>query len=95
MLGKIFVADIFSANNSASSRRSQRVSARIRAESTNVRRTFAGRPAEFTGNFFGGRPADPRGTGRSPRGNARFRGGRSSADPIAVEKIPVVLRPVI
>ena len=37
-------------------------------------------------NIFGGRPADPRGTGRSPRvprGFGRNRGGRSSAEPIA------------
>ena len=34
-------------------------------------------------NIFGGHPADPRRTGRSPRGFARIRVGRSSAEPIA------------
>ena len=34
-------------------------------------------------NIFGGRPADPRGTERSPRGFARIRGGSSSAEPVA------------
>ncbi len=48
-------------------------SARIRAEFGGVRRTFGGRSAEFAGNFFGGSPADPRGTGRSPRVSARIR----------------------
>ena len=64
VLGKIFLADIFSANNFASSRRSPRASARFRVESASVRWTFAGLPAEFAGIFFwrirGGRSsADP------------------------------------
>ena len=34
-------------------------------------------------NIFGGRPADPCGTGRSSHGFARIRGGSCSAAPIA------------
>ena len=80
MLGRFLSADIFRVNSSASSLRSPRGSARIGAESAerspNVRRS----PPK---NIFGGRPADPRGTGRSPRGFARIRGGSSSAEPVA------------
>ena len=53
-----------------------------------VPRKSAGRPPK---NIFGGRPADPRGTGRSPRVSARNRGGRSSAEPIA----PKEARPLL
>ena len=46
MYDKFLSADIFRVNSSASSRRTPRGSARIRADSAGVRRTFAGRSAE-------------------------------------------------
>ena len=89
MLGRFLLTDIFRVNSSASSPRSPSGSARIRAESAGVRRTFAERSPDVRRsppkNIFGGRPADPRGTGRSPRGFARIHGGSSSAEPIAAK----------
>ena len=63
MLGRFLSADIFRVNSSASSPRSPPESAE---RSPDVRRS----PPKI---FFGGRPADPRGTGRSPRVSARIR----------------------
>ena len=80
MQNKFLPADIFRVNSSASSRRTPRGSARIRAESAERSPDVRRSPPE---NNFGGSSPDPRGTGRSPRGFARNRGGRSSAEPIA------------
>ena len=52
MLGRFLSADIYRVNSSASSPRSPRGSARIRAESAGVRRTFAGRSAESAEKYF-------------------------------------------
>ena len=52
MNDKFLSADIFRVNSSASSRRTPRGSARFRAESGGVRRTFAGRSAESAGKLF-------------------------------------------
>ena len=57
-------------NSSASSPRSPRRSARIGAESAERSPDVRRSPPK---NFFGGRPADPRGTRRSPRVSARIR----------------------
>ena len=71
--------------SAADSRESARIradSARFRADPPDVRQKYfsadsAERPANVrrtpAENIFGGRPADPRGTGRSPRVSARIR----------------------
>ena len=107
MLGRFLSADICRVNSSASSRRSPRVSARIRAESAGVRRTFAGRSAESAERYFwrmsGGSARNRAESARiraDSRGFARIRGGSSSAEPIAlleckVEEIPAIFSKLI
>ena len=90
VLGRFLSADIFRVNSSASSRRSPRGSARIRAESAgvrrcppNVRRTFGGvRRQIFLADVRRIR-AEPGGVRAYPRGFVRIRGGSSSAEPVA------------
>ena len=69
-------------NSSASSRRSPRGSARIRAESAGVRRTFAGRSAESAEKYFW------RTCGGSARNRAESARFRADSGGTAAEGLP-------
>ena len=82
MYDKFLSADIFRVKFSASSRRSPRGSARIRAESAGVRRTFAGRSAESAEKYFW------RTSGGSARNRAESARFRADSGGTAAEGLP-------
>ena len=82
MLGRFLSGDMYLVNSSASSPQSPRGSARIRAESAGVRRTFAGRSAESAQKYFW------RTSGGSARNRAESARIRADSRESAAEVLP-------